>query len=352
MQKILVIEDNNEVRENIAEIIRLAGHEVITAENGKMGAEIALSEKPDLVVCDIMMPVLDGYGVLHLLNKHEETAGIPFIFLTAKSERSDFRKGMEMGADDYITKPFDGIELLNAVESRLKKVENLRRNFENSPDGLKDLIQSVNQSGLAALASDDKEVCSYTKKHLLYGEGQRPKTVFYVVSGKVRTYLTNEDGKEYITHVYSPGDFFGYLAMLEDINYKDNAQVLEDSELMLIPRKDFLDLILGNLLASKQFIKMIAHNTASDEQNLLNLAYNSLRKKVSFGLLKLMEKYKTPEHPVVELDVSRENMASAAGVATESLIRTLGDFKAEKLIDIRNGKVVILNEKKLRDLPY
>src|ERR1700722_4146955 len=108
MKKILVIEDNQKVRENIAEILELSNYKVLTASEGKAGVEIALKENPDLIVCDIMMPVLDGYGVLHLLNKHKETFSTPFIFLTAKSEKSDFRKGMELGADDYITKPFDG----------------------------------------------------------------------------------------------------------------------------------------------------------------------------------------------------------------------------------------------------
>lgn len=352
MQKILVIEDNKEVRENIAEILQLSGYEATAAENGKEGVEKALSIKPDLVICDIMMPVLDGYGVLHLLNKNKETAGTPFIFLTAKSERNDFRKGMEMGADDYITKPFDGIELLNAVESRLKKLETLRQNFEAGTKELNDLMDNARLSGNLSLTSDEREVCHYPKKHLLYGEGHRPQWVYYVVNGKVRTYHVNDDGKEFITHLYSAGDFFGYLAILEEINYKDNAQVLEDAELMLIPRKDFLDLILGDIQISKQFIKIISHNTVSDEENLLNLAYNSLRKKVSFGLLKLMDKYKTDGKGSIEMDISRDNMASIAGVATESLIRTLGDFKSEKLINIQNGKVIILNEKKLRDLPY
>lgn len=352
MQKILIIEDNQEVRENIAEIMQLSGYEVITSENGKLGAEKALSEKPDLVICDIMMPALDGYGVLHLLNKHEETAGTPFIFLTAKSERSDLRKGMEMGADDYITKPFDGSELLHAVESRLKKVEYLRRSFETGPKGVNEFIDEARQSGRVTLTSDEREVCHYPKKHLLYAEGQRPKFVYYVVAGKVKTYLVNEDGKEFISHVYGPGDFFGYLSILEETNYKDHAQILDDADLMLIPRNDFLDLVSCDLGIAGQFIKLIAHNTVSDEENLLNLAYNSLRKKVSFGLLKLMEKYKTDSNAVAALDISRENMASTIGVATESLIRTLADFKSEKLIDIQNGKVIITNAKKMRDMPY
>src|SRR6187399_2972670 len=128
--RILLIEDNNEIRENTAEILELSNYIVDTAENGKIGVEKALAQKPDLIICDIMMPVLDGYGVLHLVTKNEALAGVPFIFLTAKSERTDFRKGMEMGADDYITKPFTDIELLNAIENRLKKAARLQKAFE------------------------------------------------------------------------------------------------------------------------------------------------------------------------------------------------------------------------------
>src|SRR5579871_6112565 len=132
MKKLLLIEDNTDIRENITELLQLNGYSVLTAKNGKAGVEIAVKEIPDLIICDILMPVLDGYGVLHLLSRHKETFGIPFIFLTAKSEKADFRKGMELGADDYLTKPFDGIELLNAVEIRLKKTDNLKKNAGNT----------------------------------------------------------------------------------------------------------------------------------------------------------------------------------------------------------------------------
>src|SRR5664279_3865955 len=121
MTSILVIEDNENIRENTAEILELAGYKVYTAPNGKKGMDIAVKKIPSVIVCDIMMPDLDGYGVLHFLKKNVLTENIPFIFITAKTERSDMRKGMEMGADDYITKPFDDIELLKAVEARLKK---------------------------------------------------------------------------------------------------------------------------------------------------------------------------------------------------------------------------------------
>ena len=119
MKKILLIEDNEDIRSNTAEILELSNYEVIVAENGKIGVAKALENKPDLIICDIMMPELDGYGVLHAVQRNESIRQTPFIFLTAKTERSDYRKGMELGADDYLTKPFDGTELLNAVNSRL-----------------------------------------------------------------------------------------------------------------------------------------------------------------------------------------------------------------------------------------
>src|SRR5215467_8029899 len=135
MKSVLVIDYNADIRDNTAEILDLAGYKTFTAENGKRGVDVAIKEKPDVIVCDIMMPELDGYGVLHLVRKNAKTQNIPFIFLTAKTERSDFRKGMEMGADDYITKPFEDIELLNAIEMRLKKAEVLKQKYTLSEQG-------------------------------------------------------------------------------------------------------------------------------------------------------------------------------------------------------------------------
>src|SRR6188768_1829505 len=181
MKSVLVIDDNADIRENTAEILQLAGYKTMTAENGKKGVEAALREKPAVIVCDIMMPELDGYGVLHLLRKNPETQNIPFIFLTAKTERGDFRKGMEMGADDYITKPFEDIELLNAVEVRLKKTEILEQNYTASPQGLTQFLKDVKSTGLIQKLSEQYAVENYDKKQSLYQEGKRPKLLYYVV---------------------------------------------------------------------------------------------------------------------------------------------------------------------------
>src|ERR1700722_20607948 len=183
MRRLLVIDDHDDIRENIAEILTLAGYEVFTAPNGKRGVEIALKEKPELVICDIMMPELDGYGVLHLLRKNEATLETPFIFLTAKTERADFRKGMEMGADDYITKPFDDIELLNAIEIRLKKNDIIHAKYSGDKKGASELKKELSNSGVLRLDPATAETRELSKKMLLYQEGKRPKSLYLLKSG-------------------------------------------------------------------------------------------------------------------------------------------------------------------------
>jgi CRP-like cAMP-binding protein len=350
MSKILLIEDNHDVRENTAEILELANYSVVTAENGKIGVEKALEEKPDLIICDIMMPVLDGYGVLHMINKHEDLKNIPFIFLTAKAERGDFRKGMEMGADDYITKPFTDIELLNSIESRLRKVELLKKNYPTDIKGMHEFMQDLGKGDALKNLAEGRNINHYRKKQIIYTEGNHPGRMFYVVSGKVKTFKSNEDGKELTVGLYSEGEYFGYIALLENGVYRESAEAMEDSEIALIPREDFETLINNNSEVSRKFIKMLAHNVVEREEQLLNLAYNSLRKRVADALITLQRKYKKGNEEHFSIHISREDLANIAGTATESLIRTLSDFRGEKLIDIKDGNIILLNEKKLQSM--
>lgn len=351
MKSVLVIEDNQNIRDNTAEIMELAGYKALTAENGKKGVELAIKEKPDVIICDIMMPELDGYGVLHLLRKNPETQNIPFIFLTAKTERSDFRKGMEMGADDFVTKPFEEIELLNAVEIRLKKAEVLQHKYSLSPQGINQFRKDVKDSGIITQLSEQYDTESFAKKQILYQEGKRPKFLYYLVKGKVKGFKTNEDGKDYITDVFSDGDFIGYSALIEERNYDDSAMILEDAEIMQIPKEDFLQMIYSDINVAVKFIRIITQNVKEKEERLLNLAYSSLRKRVAKALVDLHGKYNTSSGNK-PLEVSREDIAHYVGTATESLIRTLSDFKTEKLIEIKDGKINIAQVEKLKNLLY
>ena len=207
MIHLLLIEDNDEIRENTAEILQLANYKVTTAPNGKIGVQAALENKPDLIICDVMMPVLDGYGVLLLLQKNKDLCDIPFIFLTAKADRNDFRKGMEMGADDYITKPFTDSELLTAIEIRLNKINFLKKNYESNTQGIKDFLNDVKKNDLQFL-TESGHINQYKKKQQLFTEGNNPVRLFYIEKGKVKTYKVNDEGKEFTTNLYKEGDFF------------------------------------------------------------------------------------------------------------------------------------------------
>lgn len=349
MKKILLIEDNPDVRENTAEILALAQYEVLTAANGKEGVELARIAQPDLIICDIMMPVLDGHGVLHLLSKSDETARIPFIFLTAKTERGDMRKGMEMGADDYLTKPFDDVELLNAIETRLKKSDRLKHDFTKNISGIDSLLQEAKGLGLEKL-SEDREVRSYPKKTEIFREGAYPKGIFFISKGKVKITRKNEHGKELITTLHGEGDFFGYLALLQDEPYKESALALEETEVYRIPKEDFFALIYGQADVARRFIGILSDNLREKEEQLVRLAYNSVRKRVAEALVKLSDKYKKADEPQFSMPVSREDLANLVGTATETVIRMLSDFKDEKLVRIAGSEITILEYDKLVNL--
>ena len=123
MKKILVIEDEPEMRRNLLTILKLEKFQPVGAENGRAGLDAIKRDKPDLILCDVMMPELDGHGVLEALRKDEATASVPFIFLTAKGEKEDLRNGMKLGADDYLTKPVARLDLLEAIHARLLRAE-------------------------------------------------------------------------------------------------------------------------------------------------------------------------------------------------------------------------------------
>jgi CRP-like cAMP-binding protein len=350
MKKILLIEDNKDMRENTAEILELAHYEVITAENGKDGVEKAMKVQPDLIVCDIMMPVLDGYGVLHLLSKNDQTAGIPFIFLSAKAERSELRRGMEMGADDYVTKPFDDIELLNAIESRLQKSERVRRDFSRDISGLNDFVSEAKGFDALRELSAHRDVRACRKKESIYVQDSFPKGIYMVVSGKVKTGMVNEQGKELITGLYKEGDFFGYLALLEDKPYSDSATALEDAEVCLIPKEDFFALLYKNTEVARRFVRLLADNLTEKEEQLLKLAYNSVRKRVAEALVTLCNRYRRENEETFTMTISREDLANLAGTATETTIRTLSDFKEEGLVEVKGGAITVVSYDKLQKM--
>lgn len=350
MKTILLIEDDADVRENTAEILELANYRVLKAENGRRGVELARKEKPDLVLCDIMMPELDGYSVLHMLGRDPATAELPFIFLSAKAERGDVRRGMELGADDYLTKPFEESELLKAIEGRLKRSELFRKGFDEGFGGLNKFMDQAR--GLEALKdlSRDRKTRKVPLKELLFHEGDELRQVPYLVSGKVRTFKINNEGKEFVTGLLGPGEFIGYMGLLEGGRAMESAEALEPSEVALVPREDLLALLYKDRDVSIRFIKMLAHDVKKKEQHLLQLAYASVRQRVAQALLRVHDRYAGGADPGLGVKISREDLATVVGTATESLIRCLTDLKEEGMVDSQGREIRIKDRARLEKL--
>lgn len=352
MKKILIIEDDKVMRENTAEILELSQYEVKTAENGKLGINLAKEFKPDLIICDIMMPELDGFGVIHILAKDPKTAAIPFIFLTAKAEKSDRRKGMDLGADDYLTKPFEDTDLLNAIEARLKKIDLIKKDTLQNIEQINEFIDSAR--GLEELhdLSHDKSLTKYKKKQIIYSEGDTPHYLYYLHSGKVKIFKTHDDGKEYVIDIYKEGDFFGLNPLFENSKYLDTALVLENCEIRKIPKEDFLALLQKNQSVAAKFIQILSKNIEERERQLLSFAYDTIRKRAADALVQLESKFREEGQQETKVRITRDDLAGMAGTATETVIRCLGDFKNDNLIEVHGREIVILDVDGLSNIRY
>ncbi|HZJ21363.1 MAG TPA: response regulator, partial [Pricia sp.] len=291
MKKILIIEDNEDERENTAEILQLANYKVAMAENGRIGVEKAKQFHPDVVVCDIMMPELDGFGVLEQLSKNSMTASTPFIFLTAKTDRADMRMGMSLGADDYLTKPFEEKELLEAIVCRLRKNEFLRKEIAKNLGGLNTFLEEASEYMDLESLSQQHSLKKYDKKDMIFWEGDTAHSMYFIDSGTIKTYKSTESGKEFVTGIYGAGDFIGQLSLVgHHGTYVENAIVLEDAEVCAIPKTDFKKLLYGNHTVSQKFIEMISNNLIGVQTQLVDMAFASVRQRAAKALLELYEK--------------------------------------------------------------
>ncbi|MBC8988046.1 response regulator [Pedobacter sp. N36a] len=343
-KKILIIEDHDPIRGNIVEILEMAKYTVFEADNGKIGVEMALKHIPDIILCDIMMPELDGYGVLYMLNKYPETSAIPFIFLTAKADHSDLRKGMEMGADDYLTKPFDDIELLNAIDVRLRKKAHLQLQNQNITDDFKILVAKTD--GLAEFTKIIKGHKSreFRKNQVVYYEADHSKGLYLIIQGKIKTIKLSMDGRELMTGMYATGDYLGINAISGKNTYSDTATALEDSTLSLIPMEELEKVINLYPEVARKFIHLLSNDNREKEEQLIQLAYDSVRKKMAGAILRLYHQQ------IIKKDVfsiTREDLAAMACMATETVSRTLSDFRNEKLIEREGINITVLDLERL-----
>jgi len=348
MKTVLLIEDDATLRENTAELLELSGYKVHTAANGKLGLELAKDTKLDIIICDIMMPVLDGYGVLEGLSKDKNTKFIPFIFLSAKTERQDVRKGMNRGADDYITKPFSEDEIISAIESRMAKAtilkeerESIRDNSSNPEDELRSL------NDLKIFFDDNGTIFSYNKNESIYKEGHNSNYIYLILKGVVKCYKLDENGKELTTALHKEDDFLGYTSFAQNIPYRETATAMKDVEMVGVSKTELKDVLNHNHKVTLEVIQLLTDDITGVKDQLLQMAYSSVKKKTASTILRFAEKINSkPEDPI---KISRNDLASVAGIATETLIRTMSDFKKQGLIEMEGRNIKILNLQKLQD---
>lgn len=341
-----MIEDDSVLRENTAELLVLSGYEVITASDGKKGVKKAKECLPNVIVCDIMMPELDGYGVLRALTQDTSTRHIPFLFLSAKTEREDIRKGMNLGADDYLTKPFEELELIKAIESRLARASILREFGSTDIDGdeyeLGD-IKTIN--ALKNYIDDHGQEMEFAQGDMIYREGGNVHMIYLVLRGIVKTHKLEENGKELITGIYNSDDFFGFSSLAANEIYEEFATAIENTKLVGVSKEKLRRIIEENHGLAMELMHVLAENLTQAKQQLLEMAYGSVRKKTASTILKFSDKLKQDAQG--NFHILRSDLASVAGMATETLIRTLSSFKREGLIEIQDHSIKILDMDKL-----
>lgn len=348
---ILLVEDDVALRENTAEMLELSGYNVLTAPNGKVGIDMARQHLPGVIVCDIMMPEVDGYGVLSALSQNSDTRHIPFIFLSAKTEHKEIRKGMDMGADDYLTKPFEEDELLSAVESRLAKAQLLMQVREASAalggdENEDDAIRNLNE--LKNFFDDNGEITNYDKGIVIYKEGEHSNNIFLILKGIVKSHKMDENGKELITALHKPDDFLGFTSFEEAIPYQESATAVEDVELAVVSKSVLKDILTKSNTVSLELMNVLSENITEIKEQLLQMAYSSVRKKTASTILQFAEILN--KNPNDNIKISRHDLASVAGIATESLIRTLSGFKKDGLIEIEGRNIRIIDLDGLRQV--
>lgn len=348
MKKVLLIEDDAVLRENTAELLELSNYEVEMASNGQVGVELAMTNLPDIIVCDIMMPKLDGYGVLESLSKKDETKYIPFIFLSAKTERSDVRKGMDMGADDYITKPFDEKELISAIESRLAKAAILKDERKMVQEQVEPESELRTLNDLKKYFEDHGDNLNYSKDEIIYSEGNNSNFVYLIVEGVVKCHKFDERGKELTTALYKEDDMFGYTSFSHNIPYQETATAMQEVSLLALTKSKLRDVLANNHMVTMDLIELLTDDLTGAKDQLLQMAYSSVNKKTADTIIKFADKLNIkPEEPI---RISRSDLASVAGIATETLIRTMSNFKKQGLIEIEGRNIRILDLEQLKHI--
>lgn len=344
MPKILLIEDNPEIRESMAEILELSGYEIFKAHNGKIGVTKARETKPDLIICDVMMPELDGFGVISLLSKDPETQQIPFIFLTSKMDPKDIRKGMNLGADDYLTKPFELSELLNAIDLRLEKAH------KRAPQIVEPNINLSIGSSQKGKYQFEEWVKSYDELHfaskqVFFEAGSSPSSFYWLTEGIVQLQSEPSPGRVFMRDLQQSPIFLGLSALLAAKPQTESAISMTKGKMRLIPIADFESFLQTKPLVMQYIIHYIASETLAQQALQAEYSFASVRKRVALSLCRIHDIFGDQE-----VDFPREVLASFSAVSRGGLMRVLAQFREDDLLETENTKLKVTNYQALSQI--
>nr|WP_199156760.1 response regulator [Pedobacter sp. ASV2] len=345
--KILVILEDSNLQKKISEVLTMRKYNVNSTHSGKRAMDIIRRHPVDMIISGIKISEIDGFGVLGMVNKFVETAGIGFIMLLNEDEQGQRRRVMEMGADGYLMNPFDHGELLNQIEVRIRKKRFQRELFSMQKNSLRNRDSKEDDlSGLKSRFSD--LVPRKIKRHqVIYYPGDSPVGLYHIISGKVKTYVVDELGNEFITGIYGPGDYFGLIAIALGVENMESAEAIDISEVSTLKIGSLDNALSEYPELSKFFFHRLAREVNESHEKLLDIAYYSVRKRIAKSILKLSKPSKN-ETKGRSFSLPRNDLACTVGIATETLSRVLGDFLREGLIDKNGNEIILKKPEKLK----
>ena len=345
MKTILVIESEPEALEAYRGILTRAGYQVITAHDGDVGINMAIGNTPHLILCNAKLATVDGFCVLAVLSKNMHTAQIPFLLISLTFKLNMLRRGMNMGADDFITRPFQDDQLLKAVEFRINKLKPgsiYSKGFTSDCDKFEKADHIPNMDEMLLRSN----LRRFKKKQTLYFEGDNLQGVYFLEQGCIKTFRLTHDGRALITNLHQPKSFVGLGSLLTDGPLTETAEALENCTVYFVPKKTVLELLGDYPNLNQYFIRILSVNLKQKEDQLAEMAYESVTKRLSKVLLRLNKS----TYPIYSITVTRDDLAGLTGIATETVSRILSDFKHQNLIEKSGNLIQIIDSKKLDQL--
>jgi CRP-like cAMP-binding protein/CheY-like chemotaxis protein len=340
--KILVLLKDSKLRSKISEILAVAKYIVDFTDSGKRAMEIVRNGPVDLIICGTELYGIDGYGVLRMVNKFIDTAGIAVITLLENEDQGAVRRAMEMGTDGYLVADFDDAELLNQVEARLRKKRFQFELFLKQHFQQKSLAGSGNEMFWLDARLGRFKPRSFRKNQVIYYKDEPHGGLYYVLSGRIKTFISDTSGHLLVTNIYGTGQWFGIEDFAMGSRTFQDAKAIDDSKIIAVPSKEINELIKEHPEILSFFVRNLAKTVFERDEQALDLAHATVRKRVSKTIIRLADEVKNSSEKK-RVILPRNDLANVIGIAPETLSRILGDFAKEGLIE-KEGNDIILKK--------